>query len=151
MSIFPGKILLATDGSEDAELAATTVATLARVAASDVHVVNVGGPGTSAIGAFGCRTGPGRAGGKDDSRRAGQEDRKYGVRSGSKRHVRMGDAAKEVVNLAEEIGVSLVAAGRGRGRGGGERLWEASPTPSQGTLIAPCWWYATQGRGCRRS
>ena len=30
-------------------------------------------------------------------------------------HVRMGDAAKEVVNLAEEIGVSLVAVGsRGR-------------------------------------
>jgi hypothetical protein len=40
MSIFPTKILLATDGSEDAELAATTVVGLARNTASELHVVH---------------------------------------------------------------------------------------------------------------
>jgi nucleotide-binding universal stress UspA family protein len=42
VSIFPTKILLATDRSEDAELAATTVAGLAKITGSEVHLVNVG-------------------------------------------------------------------------------------------------------------
>lgn len=42
MSIFPTKILLATDGSEDAELAVTTAVDLAKVSASELHVVHVG-------------------------------------------------------------------------------------------------------------
>jgi nucleotide-binding universal stress UspA family protein len=37
MSIFPTKILLATDGSEDAELAATTAVGLARSTASELQ------------------------------------------------------------------------------------------------------------------
>ena len=42
MSIFPTKILLATDGSEDAELAMVTAVNLAKVSASELHVVHVG-------------------------------------------------------------------------------------------------------------
>lgn len=42
MSIFPTKILLATDGSEDAELAAATAVELANSTDSEIHVVNVG-------------------------------------------------------------------------------------------------------------
>jgi nucleotide-binding universal stress UspA family protein len=42
MSIFPTKILLATDGSEDAELATTTVGALAKSTGSELHLVNVG-------------------------------------------------------------------------------------------------------------
>jgi len=42
MSVFPTKILLATDGSEDAELAATTAVGLAMVTGSELHVVHVG-------------------------------------------------------------------------------------------------------------
>lgn len=42
MSIFPTKILLATDGSEEAELAASTAADLAKASASELHVLHVG-------------------------------------------------------------------------------------------------------------
>ena len=41
MSIFPTKILLATHGSEDAELAAKTAVNLAKSTASELHVVDV--------------------------------------------------------------------------------------------------------------
>ena len=43
MSMFPTKILLATDGSEDAKLAALTAADLAEKTDSELHVVYVGG------------------------------------------------------------------------------------------------------------
>ena len=42
MSIFPTKILLATDGSREAELAATTAADLAKSTGSELHVLYVG-------------------------------------------------------------------------------------------------------------
>ena len=42
MSIFPTRILLATDGSRQAQLAATTAADLARSTASELHVLYVG-------------------------------------------------------------------------------------------------------------
>ena len=43
MSIFPTKILLATDGSREAELAARTAADLANSTTSELHVLNVAG------------------------------------------------------------------------------------------------------------
>ena len=42
MSIFPTKILLDTDGSEEATLAARTAVDLAHKTDSELHVVNVG-------------------------------------------------------------------------------------------------------------
>jgi nucleotide-binding universal stress UspA family protein len=39
MSIFPTKILFATDGSRDAEVAATTAVGLAGAISSELHVV----------------------------------------------------------------------------------------------------------------
>src|SRR5829696_8996033 len=45
MSMFPTKILLATDGSEDAKLAARNAADLAEKTDSELHVVYVGGEG----------------------------------------------------------------------------------------------------------
>src|SRR3712207_9303122 len=41
MSIFPTKILLASDGSKDAELAATTALDLVKTTGSELHVVSV--------------------------------------------------------------------------------------------------------------
>ena len=43
MSIFPTKVLLATDGSEEAALAARTAADLAQKTGSELHVVHVFG------------------------------------------------------------------------------------------------------------
>ena len=45
MSIFPTKVLLATDDSGDAEIAATTAVSLAKNTSSEVHVVHVWRPG----------------------------------------------------------------------------------------------------------
>ena len=42
MSIFPTTILLATDGSEEAQLASTTAADLAQKTDSELHVLTVG-------------------------------------------------------------------------------------------------------------
>ena len=42
MSIFPTTILLATDGSEEAQLAATTAAELAKKTNSELHLLSVG-------------------------------------------------------------------------------------------------------------
>ena len=41
MSIFPTKVLLATDGSKEAELAAETASELAQQTGSELHVVHV--------------------------------------------------------------------------------------------------------------
>jgi nucleotide-binding universal stress UspA family protein len=41
VSIFPAKILLATDGSKEAELAAETASELARRTGSELHLVHV--------------------------------------------------------------------------------------------------------------
>ena len=41
MSIFPTKILLATDGSREAQLAATTAADLAERTGSELHVLHL--------------------------------------------------------------------------------------------------------------
>lgn len=43
MSILPTKILLATDGSLDAQLAATTAADVANSTGSELHIVTVVG------------------------------------------------------------------------------------------------------------
>ena len=42
MSIFPTRILLATDGSEEAELAALRAIDIAETTDSELHVVHVG-------------------------------------------------------------------------------------------------------------
>jgi nucleotide-binding universal stress UspA family protein len=115
MSIFPTKILLATDGSEDAELAATTAVGLARSTASELHVVHT------------YRTVPSVH--FDALVRQEMEREAQGILDGQVKQIEglggsvaqarlsEGGAAEEIVALAEEIGVGLIAVGsRGRGR-----------------------------------
>ena len=115
MSIFPTKILLATDGSEDAELAATTVVGLARNTASELHVVHT------------WRTVPSVH--FDALVRQEMEREAQGILDGQVKQIEglggsvaqarlsEGGASEEIVALAEEIGAGLIEVGsRGRGR-----------------------------------
>jgi nucleotide-binding universal stress UspA family protein len=121
MSIFPTKILLATDGSEEAQLAATTAADLAQRTNSELHVVTVGPD----LPFYELLEHP--ADFEDvvhDQRREAQAVLEQQVKmveeSGgtvTETHLREGRAEEEIVVLAEEIGAGLIVMGsRGRGR-----------------------------------
>ncbi len=120
MSIFPTKILLATDGSEDAELATTTVAALAKSTGSELHLVNVGVIAPALLAPLDVE--PARVE-REVRDVLGEQARKVENVGGSvaQSHVRVGEAAREVVNLAEEIGTGLIAVGS-RGRGKAKRM-----------------------------
>ena len=115
MSIFPTKVLLATDGSGDAELAATTAASLAKTTSSELHVVHVWRPVPSVH--FDALI-------RQEMSREAQEILDAQVKkieglgaTVTEVHLREGDASEEIVALAAEIGVGLAAVGsRGRGR-----------------------------------
>jgi nucleotide-binding universal stress UspA family protein len=119
MSIFPTKILLATDGSEDAQLAATTSVDLSKRLDSELHVVyvrHVLDPG------FESRM----------HERAG-EAAKNKVKEASgevtQAHARVGLPAAEILRLAEELGVGLIVMGS-RGLGGIRRALMGSVSDS---------------------
>ena len=110
MSIFPTTILLATDGSAEAQLAARTAADLAQRTDSDLHVTTVGaGVPISAT------TSPAHF--EDvlrENRRQAQEVLEQQVKSIeesgatiNQTHLKEGRAEEEIVELAEEIGAGL--------------------------------------------
>jgi nucleotide-binding universal stress UspA family protein len=115
VSIFPTKVLLATDGSGDAELAATTAASLAKSTGSELHVVHVWRPVPSVH--FDALI-------RQEMRREAQEILDAQVKkieglgaTVAEVHLREGDASEEITALAAEIGVGLAAVGsRGRGK-----------------------------------
>ena len=121
MSIFPARILLATDGSEEAQLAATTAADLAEKTNSELHVVTVGPdyPLYELIE---------HPAGFEDVLRENRREAKEQLEQQAKRieesggtvketHLREGRADEEIVELAEEIGAGLIVMGsRGHGR-----------------------------------
>jgi nucleotide-binding universal stress UspA family protein len=115
MSMFPTKMLLATDGSEDAELAATTAVGLARSTSSELHVVHTWRPVPSVhFDALIRREMEREAQGILD-----EQVKKIEGLSGAVAQARLreGGAAEEIVALEEEIGVGLLVLGsRGRGR-----------------------------------
>src|SRR5688500_2079488 len=119
MSIFPTKILLATDGSKDAWLATNTAILLAMVTRSELHVVHVGEsplvyhPERHAY----------RAGYEEHEKEAqqlleAQVQRIEGAGATEARaHLRMGRADEEIVELAQSIDAGLIVMGsRGHGR-----------------------------------
>jgi nucleotide-binding universal stress UspA family protein len=115
MSMFPTKILLATDGSEDAELAATTAVGLARSTSSELHIVHTWRPVPSVhFDALIRREMEREAQGVLD-----EQAKKIEGLGGTVAQARLseGGAAEEIVALAEEIEVGMLALGsRGRGR-----------------------------------
>lgn len=115
---FPTKILVATDGSREAELAATSAADLARSTGSELHIVSVF-PGSAYVHPYYEVRFPDAA---ERLRREAREERQEmldeqveRIRKAGKdvaqTHIRTGEAAEEIVALAEEIGVGLIAIG----------------------------------------
>ena len=136
MSIFPAKILLATDGSEVAEMAATTAVNLAKGTRSELHVLTVG----SGYPSYDVRI-PEVA--EELGRQAQNmldEQAKKMERAGGKiaqRHSRLAEhhaafehhPADDVVRVAEEIGAGLIVLGS-RGLGGVRRALMGSVSDS---------------------
>lgn len=129
MSIFPTKILLATDGSEEASLAARTAADLAGRTGSELHVVTVAGGRAHHMEAREVieqlRHGVERVLEEQMSRieeAGGAVDGTY-VRVVKERRDRA------IVGLAEELGVGLIVLGS-RGRGGAKRALLGSVSDS---------------------
>ena len=121
MSIFPTTILLATDGSAEAQLAATTAADLAQKTNSELHVATVGPD-------YPLYELPEHPAEFEDvlqeNRREAREVLEQEVKrieeSGAtvkETHLREGRAEEEIVELAEELGAGLIVLGsRGHGR-----------------------------------
>ena len=116
MSIFPTKILLATDGSREAHLAATTAADLANSTNSELHVVLVG----ELRPTFLAQTEVEPAELEREAQRQLDEEVRSVEEAGGivkEAHLRQGKADEEVVELAERMGIGLIVMGsRGRGR-----------------------------------
>ena len=119
MSIFPTKILLATDGSSDADLATTTVADLAKSTNSELEVIYV-------LNVEPWRFPQEEQGNypqryeelREEGRRLRDEQvEKIKASGGSvaEAHLAVGDPAREIVAYAEYEGVGLIVMGsRGR-------------------------------------
>ena len=139
MSIFPTKILLATDGSSEAQLAASTAADLANATNSELHLLSVA-PGNpdpvyrihetslryetyeQALAAV-----------KGEAQKVLDEQvQKVQEAGGSikKAHLRIGERRDQaIIHLAEEVGAGLIVMGS-RGLGGGRRALMGSVSDS---------------------
>jgi nucleotide-binding universal stress UspA family protein len=129
MSVFPTIVLLATDGSEDAKLAGTTAVELANSTSSELHVVFVtqlpSVPGAvsywSGVPTGYPYTDPEVKEGIEQQARKLLDAEVEEVRSAggevAQAHLRIGDAAAEIVALAEDIEAGLIVMGS-RGLGG---------------------------------
>src|SRR5215210_2178953 len=136
MSIFPTKILLATDGSEDAAHATEVAVELSKITGSELHVVYVGKDAYSETLAYPESTDPGWGEGEDSVliKELGQQYEQMARRildaevekvlavggTVAQAHLRMGTAATEITDLAEEMSLELVVVGS-RGLGGTRR------------------------------
>ena len=121
MSIFPTTILLATDGSKEAQLAATTAADLTEKTNSELHVVTVGPD-------YPLYELPEHPADFEDVLRKNRREAKEMLEQQAKQmeeagvtinetHLREGRASEEIVQVAEEIGAGLIVMGsRGYGR-----------------------------------
>jgi nucleotide-binding universal stress UspA family protein len=123
--VFPAKILLATDGSEEAQLASSSVADLAKRTGSELHLVYAGhmhpvyyeSPGALVLdpdlkGRMGERA--------EEAARTMLDEQVQRVREAGGEvtgaHARLGRPDAEIVGLAEELGVGLIVLGsRGLG------------------------------------
>ena len=134
MSTFPTRILLATDGSEQAELAALRAVDLADATDSELHVAHVG-----VVPIF-LKSYPGTLGYERRLYEEIEEMSRELLRKESWRvkaaggtvagsHLRMGEVDLEILALAEELGAGLIVMGS-RGLGGVRRALMGSVSDS---------------------
>jgi nucleotide-binding universal stress UspA family protein len=148
MSIFPTRILLAADGSTEAELAARTAVDLAQKTDSELHVVHALDVASTALSMavlYPEATDPEGVEIPDPileeeiERRAEQRGRDVldeevqRVRSAggtvAQTHLIMGEVSREIVHLAEDMRAGLIVMGS-RGRGGMRRALMGSVSDS---------------------
>jgi nucleotide-binding universal stress UspA family protein len=141
MSIFPTTIVLATDGSEEAQLATKTAIDVSESTGSELHVLYVGeaaNPYVDVVELAGDEAVTPRLD-AELKRQFEQQAREVldaeaeRVRAAggtvAQAHLRMGKADHEIVALAEEIGAGLIVMGS-RGRGGVRRALVGSVSDS---------------------
>ena len=122
MSIFPTKILLATDGSKEARLAAQAAAELSKETGSEVHIAYVV-PSLAELrghhvysrevmrSIFDQAEGEARSFLEEQAKQIGASGGKV-----AETHLRTGEPDKEIVQLSEELGVGTIVIGsRGLG------------------------------------
>jgi nucleotide-binding universal stress UspA family protein len=138
MSIFPTRILLATDGSEEADLALQTAADLAKYTGSELHIVHV-----EAASYVSPTTDWESLGGEDlptrldevakEAAKTKVDEQVQKVREAEGEtagaHARVGYPEAEIVDLAEELGTGLIVMGS-RGLGGLRRTLMGSVSDS---------------------
>ena len=135
MSIFPTKILLATDGSEDAALAVRIAAGIDQKTNSELHVLYVGsslehvGMGPPEIADIPAPTQEQLSAEARELLDAEIEQVKAAGGTVAQAHLGLGAPDREIVDLAEEIGVRLVVMGS-RGLGGIRRALMGSVSDS---------------------
>jgi nucleotide-binding universal stress UspA family protein len=150
MSIFPTKILLATDGSSEAELATQTAADLAQKTDSGLHVIHVLDVAQIAMVHAGATAPEGMVDPEgvelldpileEELERLSEQRGKEvldaeveRVRSAggtvAQAHLMLGGVAREIVHLAEDLGAGLIVMGS-RGRGGIRRALMGSVSDS---------------------
>jgi nucleotide-binding universal stress UspA family protein len=139
MSIFPTKILLATDGSDDAELALQTAADIAQSTGSELHVITVG-PGKpdpvywihQATLHYETYEEALEAVEREAQEVLDEQVRKIeeAGTTVAKAHLSMDERRDQaIVHLADELGVGLIVMGS-RGRGGIRRALMGSVSDS---------------------
>ena len=137
-TIFPTKILLASDGSEEAALAARTAADISQISQktnSQLHVVYVGlsleyvGMGPPEIGDIPAPAQEQLSAEARELLDAELEQVKAAGGTVAQAHLGAGTPAREIVNLAEELGAGLIVMGS-RGRGGIRRALMGSVSDS---------------------
>jgi nucleotide-binding universal stress UspA family protein len=116
MSAFPGKILLATDGSEDSALAALAAIDIANETGAELHVVHVGEARPIYPAATAGPSLPTAS--PEELRRAAQalldsQVRKIDEAGGktAEAHLRVGRPTEEILHLSEELIAGLIVVG----------------------------------------
>ena len=139
MSIFPTKVLLATDGSREAELAASTAADLANTTNSELHLLTVAPGNPDPVyhiyeGSLRYETyQQAFEAVKGEAQKVLDEQVQKVKEAGGnvkEAHLRIGERRDQaIVHLAEEIGAGLIVMGS-RGLGGVRRALMGSVSAS---------------------